>query len=61
MNNGHVEALRREMEGYIAQDKPERAAAVRAELARLGVKVDTPKAQKPETAVDKQTKETRRL
>lgn len=55
----YAAALQRELEGYVRSGKTERAAQVRAELRRLGVKADDPKpaggkqtadAKKPEDA-----------
>ena len=43
-----IEALKRELAGYEARDKPDRAKAVVDELARLGVEL--PGAGKVETA-----------
>lgn len=46
----HVAALQRELGGYVAAGKTDRADAVRAELKRLGVKPEGAKAEKPARA-----------
>ncbi|MEU0001498.1 hypothetical protein ABZ069_31730 [Streptomyces microflavus] len=46
----YVEALRREREGYTRYDRKDRAAAVEAELKRLGAPLERAVTRPPETA-----------
>lgn len=46
----HVAALQRELAGYVASGKTDRANQVKAELKRLGVKTEADKPAKAEKA-----------
>lgn len=59
-----VEALMRELHGYEVQGKTDRARQVREVLAGMGVVTEKPRkveAPEVETAVDKKSREKRRL
>lgn len=59
-DESYVASLKRELAGYQRQGRTDRAAAVRAELERLGETVETPKAPKAETAKKSPARRTRK-
>jgi len=60
MTTALIDALKRELAGYEAQGRTERAAQVRSVLSSLGAKVDEPRMTAPvETATEKKPRERR--